>query len=190
MIKVGIQMMINASLGQAVATGVTGANAAMAAASAAAWAPAAAMASLASFGANSAPAMAGITATTTMASTLAAVTGFKDGGFTGSGKTDDIAGVVHGQEFVVNADATSKNRSMLEAMNKGDNVVPFRRPVDTTNSAQPAIQPNVVVTPAEPPVIRVINVMDPSVMEDYLGSDSGEEVILNTIRNNPEVLSN
>jgi tape measure domain-containing protein len=190
MIKVGIQMMINASLGQAVATGVTGANAAMAAASAAAWAPAAAMASLASFGANSAPAMAGITATTTMASTLAAVTGFKDGGFTGSGKTDDIAGVVHGQEFVVNADATSKNRSMLEAMNKGDNVVPFRRPIDKTNSAQPASQPNVVVTPAEPPVIRVINVMDPSVMEDYLGSDSGEEVILNTIRNNPEVLSN
>lgn len=37
--------------------------------------------------------------------------------------------------------------------------------------------------------IRIINSIDPSVMADYLGSEAGEEVILNVIRNNPETVS-
>lgn len=36
--------------------------------------------------------------------------------------------------------------------------------------------------------IRIVNSMDPSVMEDYLGSSAGEEVIMNVIRNNPEAV--
>lgn len=62
----------------------TTASAAAGSATAAAWAPAAAMASLASFGANSAPASAGILATTALAK-AASVASFDGGGFTGSG---------------------------------------------------------------------------------------------------------
>lgn len=45
--------------------------------------------------------------------------GFASGGYTGNYGTDTPAGIVHGQEYVVNADATKKYRPMLEAMNKG-----------------------------------------------------------------------
>lgn len=45
---------------------------------------------------------------------------FASGGYTGAGHgRGDIAGTVHGQEFVVNANATARNRAMLESMNAG-----------------------------------------------------------------------
>lgn len=50
----------------------------------------------------------------------ATVQGFAQGGYTGSGGTGEVAGVVHGQEFVVNANATRKNLPALEAMNRGE----------------------------------------------------------------------
>lgn len=45
--------------------------------------------------------------------------GFEVGGYTGNGGRSSVAGVVHGQEFVVNAAATAQNRPVLEAMNAG-----------------------------------------------------------------------
>lgn len=45
--------------------------------------------------------------------------GFETGGYTGNNGTSNVAGVVHGQEFVVNARATKKHRALLEAMNAG-----------------------------------------------------------------------
>jgi hypothetical protein len=45
--------------------------------------------------------------------------GFDQGGFTGHGGTDRVAGVVHGREFVVNAAQTAKHRKLLEAINAG-----------------------------------------------------------------------
>lgn len=45
--------------------------------------------------------------------------GHKAGGYTGDVGVDDVAGVVHGREFVVNARATAANRPLLEAMNAG-----------------------------------------------------------------------
>lgn len=45
--------------------------------------------------------------------------GFKSGGYTGGGGVNDVMGVVHGREFVVNAENTAKFRPILEAMNKG-----------------------------------------------------------------------
>lgn len=50
---------------------------------------------------------------------IAGVKGFAVGGYTGDGATGQVAGVTHGQEFVVNANATRRNRSALEAMNSG-----------------------------------------------------------------------
>ena len=48
-----------------------------------------------------------------------AITGFEKGGYTGNYGTKEVAGVVHGQEFVMNARATRQNRGALEAMNSG-----------------------------------------------------------------------
>jgi tape measure domain-containing protein len=45
--------------------------------------------------------------------------GYGPGGYTGNGNIGDIAGVVHGKEFVVNSNATARNRATLEAMNAG-----------------------------------------------------------------------
>lgn len=45
--------------------------------------------------------------------------GFADGGYTGNGSRTGVAGVVHGQEFVMPADATRRNRPILEAMRNG-----------------------------------------------------------------------
>lgn len=42
--------------------------------------------------------------------------GFKEGGFTGFGSPDEVAGFVHGQEFVMDADVTRRYRPLLEAM--------------------------------------------------------------------------
>lgn len=47
-----------------------------------------------------------------------ATAGFKTGGYTGDSGTDEVAGVVHGQEYVLNADATRQNRDVLEWANK------------------------------------------------------------------------
>jgi hypothetical protein len=43
--------------------------------------------------------------------------GFDAGGFTGDIARGAVAGVVHGQEFVVKADATARHRPLLEAIN-------------------------------------------------------------------------
>ncbi|AKJ71378.1 tail tape measure [Achromobacter phage phiAxp-1] len=50
--------------------------------------------------------------------------GFSKGGWTGNSAKDQIAGVVHGQEFVVKAGPASANRELLEAMNRGQAFAP------------------------------------------------------------------
>lgn len=45
--------------------------------------------------------------------------GFASGGYTGNIGRSSVAGVVHGEEFVVNPEATKRNRALLEAMNSG-----------------------------------------------------------------------
>lgn len=50
---------------------------------------------------------------------IGSLLGFSSGGYTGNGGVADVAGVVHGQEYVVNARATQKFRPQLEMMNSG-----------------------------------------------------------------------
>jgi tape measure domain-containing protein len=128
LVKLGIQWALQAILGKTIAASSMAAATAMSTAAAAttatAWAPAASFVSLATFGANSVGAMAAIGATTALTEGLAATSlfGFKEGGFTGNVGTSEIAGFVHGKEFVMNAGATAANRPTLEAMNKGEKV--------------------------------------------------------------------
>lgn len=70
-IQMGIQILINKALGTAANTAAAAEASVLGVAMATAYAPAAALASLATLGANSAPAMAGITATVGLAESLA-----------------------------------------------------------------------------------------------------------------------
>ena len=48
------------------------------------------------------------------------MSGFKSGGYTGNVGVNDVAGVVHGQEYVLNAEATKRvGRGTLDALNNG-----------------------------------------------------------------------
>lgn len=71
LVQVGVEALKNFIIGQTLGAVSTAASVGMATTTAAAWAPAAALASLASFGANSAPAMAGIASTVGLAQGLA-----------------------------------------------------------------------------------------------------------------------
>lgn len=123
LVKVGLQYLLNAAIGKSIGAAATAANVALAGATATAWAPAAAMVSLATLGTNAAPAMAGILGTATLTEGLAmAGVGFEDGGYTGNGGVSEVAGVVHGKEFVMNAEATARHRPMLEALNNGSTI--------------------------------------------------------------------
>lgn len=119
LVKVGIQYLINKKLADSSLASSVVSNAAAAAATAAAWKPAATMASLATSGGNAVGAKAGMLSTSALAALLAKP-GFKEGGYTGSGAVDKIAGVVHGKEFVMDARSTSRiGVASLRALQRG-----------------------------------------------------------------------
>lgn len=66
------------------------------------------------------------------AANVAKIAGFEEGGYTGNMGTGQVAGFVHGQEFVANADATKRNRAALEAMNAGATIGGGQQNVDIT----------------------------------------------------------
>ncbi|BBT40994.1 phage tail length tape measure family protein [Pseudomonas putida] len=97
----------------------TSAQTAAAATTASAWLPAALVASVGSFGA------AAIVGGTALLAAFALFKGFKTGGYVsgpGSGTSDSIPARLSNGEFVVNAEATKRNRSLLEAINSNERV--------------------------------------------------------------------
>lgn len=108
----------------------------------------------------------------------AGLTGFSGGAFASGGYVGDdprnrIAGVVHGQEFVVNADATRKNRDVLEAINDGTYATDA---VSVPRSGGGSMKPTINQ--------RIINVPDKSYIKDYLMGDEGDEVFINWVGRN------
>ena len=97
----------------------TAANIAAAAETMASWLPAALVASVGSFGA------AAIVGGGALLAAFALTRAFKDGGYVsgpGGSRTDSIPARLSNGEFVVNAQATKRNRSLLEAINSGERV--------------------------------------------------------------------
>jgi len=124
-VRMGVQMALNAALNATLGTAAAGQSMILAGTTATAWAPAAAMASLATLGANSVPAAAALTSTTALATSLAVIPGFATGGYvsgSGTGTSDSIMARLSDGEFVVNAAATKRNRSLLEAINSNERV--------------------------------------------------------------------
>ena len=113
----------------------------------------------------------------------------------GTGTSDSIAAAlfsprgvspvaISAGESILNARATdllgidrikSFNRGVIRGFAKG--MVPAAGSVPT-----PASQ---VATTEVNTSTRIINVIDPEMVEDYMSSSSGEKVILNTIQRNP-----
>lgn len=69
--------------------------------------------------------------------------GFQDGGYTGNGGTSDVAGVVHGQEFVHTADVTRRYRPLFEHLHKGGELstwaIGVTGQLQTQNQPQPFV---------------------------------------------------
>lgn len=94
--------------------------------------------------------------------------GFKTGGYTGNAGTSQVAGVVHGQEYVLNAEATKRvGVGTLDAINSGGNL---------PQQAQAVSGGDVN--------LKMINVVDPKMVGDFMNTADGEKVMLNFIRNN------
>ena len=139
--QMGVEYLKNMIIGQTVSAATIATASATAAAIAAAYAPAAAMASLASFGANSAPAMAGIT--TTVASTQAlALTGFREQGGQMNAGGSYLVGE-RGPEIIkmagagraVNASQTRQQLNGNSSRNGGDNVTIVNNTTGRVDSA-------------------------------------------------------
>jgi tape measure domain-containing protein len=119
LVQVGINLVLTNTIGRLLGTSSLAATTADAAAAASAWATPAALASLATLGTNALAANAAVAGTIASTNALARIPGFQDGGFTGNVGRNDIAGFVHGREFVMNANATARNRPLLENLNRG-----------------------------------------------------------------------
>lgn len=167
LIKLGIQYMLNQVIASTSIAASLAQNAAAASATAAMWSPAAAAASLATLGSNSTSAIAGMTAAKAASTSLFA---FATGGsFTvgGSGGVDSqIVSMRASPGERVTISTPMQVRKGTAAQGQG---------------GQGALQPT-VVTP------KIINVLDPAIVGDYLGTDEGEQLIMNVVQRNQRAL--
>lgn len=130
-IKMGIQWAIQSAMQRTMETAnaasTVATQASTAAAVTAAWAPAAAAASIATGGGAAATGLTGMQMAMIAATglALAMIPAFKDGGEVlgaGTGRSDSIIARLSHGEHVVNADAASKHRPLLNAINSGADV--------------------------------------------------------------------
>lgn len=129
LIKIGVRYLINQAIGQSSMTATAIASSATAKTIASAWSTAAALVSAASYGANVA---IGGGALAALITSTKALSGFAKGGYTGNVARSDVAGVVHGQEFVINAAATRDNLPLLKAINSGMDISGMMSPYQST----------------------------------------------------------
>lgn len=183
LIDLGIQYALNASTSKVLGAQAVAAGVAQASTLATAYATAAALASLASFGANAAPAAAGISSTVALSNGLALA--LADGGFVsgrGGPRSDSIPAMLSNGEFVVNAKSTARFRPQLEAMNSGNGGSAQSQSSPAGSQGSPAVSQPSGGT-------RIINVLDPSLVDDFISSPQGEQTIINVIERNSSSIS-
>ncbi len=156
-----------ATVGKALAAASVAATVPMAAAQAAVWATPATLATIASYGtaAAAAPGMIAGAQGLVLAQSLAA---FREGGYTGDGNPNDVAGIVHRGEFVVPADAVDRiGLSTLHAMTAAGSSDPGA----FTSSAAPG------------PITLNMGVFDnPARLNDWARSNEGRTVLVDIMR--------
>jgi len=177
LVQMGINMAINAAIGNTLGAAAAAASMAEGAAVAAAWAPAAALVNAATFGAGAA---AGTAATATSIGVIKglSIAGFAEGGYTGNVGRGTIAGVVHGQEGVLNAGAMRRlGTRNLDRMNSG---MSYNQPtvnVTAINKNVPGMQfstRQISETDVQIIAEQVLNDKGPSVIAQDLSRPSGK----------------
>ncbi len=114
-------------------------------------------------------------------------TGFMAGGYTGDIGRNKIAGVVHGQEFVMNAAATRRiGVDNLEALQRGD-MSSLQYPQVVNNYSQSSTQENTPQTVS--PIINIALVSDFESAEQWLSTQEGIKQIMRINRDNGEELA-
>ncbi len=159
-------MVMTAVAGKALAAASTAALIPIASAQSAIWAAPAALSLVATYGGSAAlvSAIPGVIASG-KALALVSSAGFKDGGFTGPGANTAVAGVVHRNEYVMPAEATSRiGVRNLELMRKG---------------ATPAAASGGGTTVNQP--IAVF--FDRTMLDQYL-RDNSEAIVVNAMKKN------
>lgn len=103
-----------------------------------------------------------------IAAVLAATGAFKDGGYTGDGNPNDVAGIVHRGEYVVPAEAVDRiGVGTLEAMTSGG---PATSPMFTSGAAPAPITLNMGVFD------------DPRRLSDWARSNEGRTVLIDILK--------
>ena len=96
---------------------------------------------------------------------------------------------MHGQEFVMNANATSRlGTEDLYALQNGTASIQRNNASAGTSSGEAVASRSggggSTVVSAPPVNLKVVNTLDPAMVGDYLATPEGEQVLLNTIRRN------
>lgn len=193
LIKVGIQMGVNHLLASTLGTAAVATAQGQAAAASSAWTPAAIAASTATLGGAAgigAAAYGAALASGAAANQAAMAAGFEEGGYTGDGRRNEIAGVVHRGEFVSDAGVTSRHRPFLEHLQQGGSPEDFARvrPVQAMAPMQQAA-PAAASRSGTKVVIR--NEWDrDGVRSELLDSEEADEIIVNRMARNAARIRN
>lgn len=107
-------------------------------------------------------------------------TGYETGGYTGNYGKSEVAGVVHGQEYVLNAEATRRvGINTLNAINSGADIQAERQAQANVKAMPQQSQPQVIDNN-----LRVIMVKDENEAKDWLYSSDGEKAFLYHMKRN------
>lgn len=105
--------------------------------------------------------------------------GFADGGYTGSGGKYDPVGVVHAGEYVFSQEdvRAAGGPAAMDSLRKG---------LRGYASGGYVASPSAPVMPAAQQTVNLtaINVLDPSLVGDYLNTDEGEKMVVNIMQRN------
>lgn len=180
LVQLGLNMALNAALGNTLAAGSTAASVAQAIAVGSAWATPAALVNAATFGAGAAAGTIALgTSIATTKGLMLAGAGFAEGGYTGNGGLRQVAGVVHGQEYVLPANVTRAiGVRNLDRMREG--AMPFNQSskmeVNVTNRDVPGMEFEVHQQDDRMEIIakRVLMKDGPGVMANDISNPSGK----------------
>lgn len=108
--------------------------------------------------------------------------GFKSGGYTGNYGTSEVAGVVHGKEYVLNAEATKRvGINTLNAINNGGSIQAEKQ-AQANAKVQGSQAPNVNLNP------NFVIVDEREKLGDYLYSPDGKKAFVKFFKQNKREL--
>ena len=113
---------------------------------------------------------------TVAASTVGLINTITSTQLSSAGTFDNGGTIPHGKVGLVGEFGPELVAGPANVRSRRETAEMFKEGKDSGSSPAPNLQNN----------IRIINNVDPSVFQDFLGSAAGEELIMNTIRNNPE----